>query len=274
MFSRILYLILLTIELRKADKLSVLKSELKRGVQLSCPYDGFRSKSFIYWVNESHSDYGYLNLLTPVLNDRLLLNFTRAFKAISCGYYYNKTYSIIKLWNFSYVERAEVELTKIINEDYLKLRQLNETTFKVDYFIPNENSIQFKCEPNFDRPYFKAIFLEFISFDKHEKIILKMKLANTSSQIIDTKWSEFINLLTKLYNFDKKEAYISIHCVIDSINGVDKVKSNSLILVNYNSEERNKTLEILLIIGSTFIIIISILSFIIIFYFFCFTNKN
>ena len=172
MFIRILFLIILTVEFREATQLRVLKSELKRGVQLLCPYDGFRSENFIYWVNESNVDYGYLNLLAPLLNDRLSINFTRAFKAISCGYYFNKEYSRIQLWNISYVEKGEIELTKIINKDYFKLTQLNQTTYKVENFISHENSIHFKCEPNFDRPFVKQRFIQLISSNGQEEIIL------------------------------------------------------------------------------------------------------
>ena len=265
------------VDLNKSDKIRILKKEIKRGLLLSCPYDEYKNKSLIYWVNETASTsqttssttkQNYLDLITSTLSDRLSVVLTRPFKEISCGYYYNHEYTRIKKWSLSYVEAGEVTFIGRINEKYLKLKQLNQSTFNMEYFqnIDFEPIItNLECETNFDWPFVKQRFIKLLSRNKNEKS-LTVEITNSSSQSFEENGikNEFVDLMRKLYEATDNNAYISLRCLINTHGILDKYEFESKTINIIRIFKQSISLfEILLTLGLAVLILTVIICFII-----------
>ena len=132
----------------QTERLRVLYNELNRGLILLCPDTGSPvapnmniDQKLIYWVNETNIinipdnqiPLASLMLLTPVLHDRFNLVFTRPLTELSCGYYFNNRYTRIKKWSLTYVDKPEVQLNRVVDENYFKLTSFN-SAFKFVFY--------------------------------------------------------------------------------------------------------------------------------------------
>jgi hypothetical protein len=191
----------------------------------------------IYWVNETsisnipdnQISLANLILLTPVLDDRFNLVFTRPYSELSCGYYFNNRYTRIKKWSLTYVDKADVQLKRTIDESYF-----NSSVFQINYQISNStllglsksrNIFKLDCEPNFDRPLIITTFiwLHYIKMENFKVTVdetLHM-VANPGTVYPDDmqifegtdRKVEFITLLKNLYNSPDNSVSINLQCV-------------------------------------------------------------
>ncbi len=232
----------------QTERLRVLYSELNRGLMLLCPDTGSPvapntniDQKLIYWVNETsisnipdnQISIASLILLTPVLDDRFNLVSTRPYSELSCGYYFNNRYTRIKKWSLTYVDKADVQLKRTIDESYFKLISFNSSVFQINYQISNStllglsksrNIFKLDCEPNFDRPLIITTFiwLHYIKMENFKVTVdetLQM-VANPGTVYPDDmqifegtdRKVEFITLLKNLYNSPDNSVYINLQC--------------------------------------------------------------
>jgi hypothetical protein len=293
------------------ESLRVLNSELNKGLMFLCPETGSPElpntnidQKLIYWVNETDArkfvdnqiPLPILNLLTPVVNDRFLLVFTRPYSEVSCGYFFNNRYTRIKKWILTYVDKADVQLKRSIDESFFKLTSFNSSVFQINYKISNStllglsksrNIFKLDCEPNFDRPFIvqTILHLKYIRVDDKKLIsneTLKM-VANPGTVYADDmqifegtdRKVELITILKNLYNSPNTSASIALECQSYLDGLVLGAKSADFTIIKGDtSVVKNQingltTLEIVLICISSILALLLLLGLIILLYCCC-----
>ena len=231
----------------QSEKLRVLNEVLQRGLELLCPETGSPlaqntviSQDLIYWVDENGiSDVPdhlinimTLKLLTPIQQNRFTFIFTHPYKDLSCGYYWNNTYTRIKRWSLSYVDKAEVEFKQKVDPSFFNLKKFNETFYAIDYKISNSTLIsqsqsrkifRLDCEPNFDRPLpiLTILWLRYLSVKNNKTVEETLRMGANSQQVYkddkqyfenEIRKVEFMDLLKNLYNSEEKSIFIELQC--------------------------------------------------------------
>lgn len=296
-----------------AEALRVLASELENGFALLCPETGSPetpntniNQSLIYWLNDAEVKnlagnqipIATLNSLKPVSNNRFILLLKMPLVEVSCGYYYNYSYTRIKKWNFTYVNKPEVLLKKTVDDKFFTLTQFNSSFYLLDYRISNETlfglsqsrkNFKLDCEPNFDRPLIiqTILKLNYIQVENNQLVVYEtLKMSTYSEKIYpndmqifesDKRNYEFSTILQNLYNTPGNGAIINLQCVA-YLNGLFvAAESGKVNIIKRNSDNMTNgvtsgltTREIVLICATSLLGILLLLSLVIfLYYFFC-----